>query len=123
MPDTTAPTTTDKLVGATTFLATNAGTVIAPAIPGNEHNVGGMAVSGIALFINALIQQFKEHDWFKQDKVAIWSAIGLAAVCCALVWAVADPQQALLNFFNVGGLVLTNYGSLKPAGIIPKSGG
>lgn len=116
------PTNTDKLIGAATFAVTNAATIAAPMMPGVHQDIGGLAVNSFALFINAVIQQLKRHDWFVQDRVAIWTGVILAGYLCVAVWIATNPEAALVNFTNVVGLVLTNYGTMSKTGVIAAAG-
>lgn len=124
MPDTAnkspaqAPTITDKVGGLLTYGATNAATIGAPNLPGNDMDVGGATVGIIAHGINGIIQAFKMQDWFKQNKWAMWTALLLSVLFCLLLWH-DDLRKAALNALATVAQTMLNYKPLNNIGVLP----
>lgn len=90
----------------------------APAIPGNELQVGGIEVTIIAHGINAIIQALKMHGWYKQNKYAAWTAIALGVLVCMILWH-DQLQKAIINGLGVIANALQNYKPLNTVGVLP----
>lgn len=119
---TPSPTLTDKLTAGAALVGTNVPVIAAPLMSHldpsmNPDGAGGPVVAIIAGFINAVIQAFKMHDWYEQNKWAAWTVIVLGFVICLAIW----HDQLRLGFLNAFATItnaLTNYKPMNTVGML-----